>query len=171
MPVVVQRQSLEENTLHPSTEQCTRLSADTRVRQAAKSETHVGELFCLERGTRDTQPDGQTPCVNVPQNGMEKYCVATKNTVTEEKLNFKSEARDKHRAEKAAQDAQNWLEKNKLAEIDELEGQQGELAGADRVIDTPWMHQLSWHSNPCPCTPRPYHRTSASSGLTTTLSE
>ena len=37
-----QRQSLEENTLHPSSEQCTRSSADTWVRQAFSSEAHVG---------------------------------------------------------------------------------------------------------------------------------
>ena len=41
--------------------------------------------------------------------GMEKYCVATKNTVTEEKLNLKFEARDKERTEKTVQDARNWL--------------------------------------------------------------
>ena len=47
MPVVVQRHSLEENTLHPSSEQCTRSSADTQVRQASKSEAHVGSCSVL----------------------------------------------------------------------------------------------------------------------------
>ena len=43
MPVVVQYAKYhEENTLHPSTEQFTRSSADTLVRQAAKSEAQVG---------------------------------------------------------------------------------------------------------------------------------
>ena len=40
--VEMPHQSLEENTLHPSSEQCTRSSADTWVRQASSSETHVG---------------------------------------------------------------------------------------------------------------------------------
>ena len=37
-----QDQSLEENILHPSSEQRTKSSADTQVRQVSKSEAHVG---------------------------------------------------------------------------------------------------------------------------------
>ena len=37
-----QNQSLEENTLYPSSEQCARSSAATWVREASKSETRVG---------------------------------------------------------------------------------------------------------------------------------
>ena len=40
-------QFLEENTLHPSSEQCTRPSADTQVRQTSKSEAHVGSCSVL----------------------------------------------------------------------------------------------------------------------------
>ena len=60
-----------------------------------------------------------------------------RNTVTEAKLNFKFEAGDKERTEKAVENARNWLDKNKLAEINEFEAQQKELEGAGRVIDTP----------------------------------
>ena len=42
-----QNKSLEENTLHSSSEQCTRLSADTQVRKASKSEAHVGSCSVL----------------------------------------------------------------------------------------------------------------------------
>ena len=58
-----QRQSLEENTLHPSSEQCTRSSADTRGRQASKSEAH-------ERGT---QPDGRMPSIKTIGGGDDAF--------------------------------------------------------------------------------------------------
>ena len=143
-----QNQSLEENTLHPSSERFTRSSAVTWVREASKSGTHVGSCTVSnvahvarsltgKRPVSMYQDEDETNKTEVEgKNGMEKNCVATKNTVTEEKLNFKSEARDKHRTEKAVQDARNWLNKNKLAEIDEFEAQQKELEGAERVNDT-----------------------------------
>ena len=71
----------------------------------ARSLTGKRPVSMYQDGGRDEQDRGRR---------QERYgeilrCYE-KNTVTEEKLNFKSEALDKHRKEKAAQDARNWFE-------------------------------------------------------------
>ena len=62
-----------------------------------------GEMYPDEDETNKTKVEGK--------NGLEKCCVATKNTVTEEKLNFKCDAGDKEKPEKAVQSASNWSDK------------------------------------------------------------
>ena len=78
------------------------------------------------------------------KNGMEKDCVTVRNTAVEGTLKFKLEAGDKEETEKTAQEAGNWLDKNKLAENDEFEAQNKELDRADRVINVPvaTQHQV-----------------------------
>ena len=180
-----QNQSLEENTLHSSSEQCTKSSGHTQVGQASKSEAQVGNCsvsnvtHSLTSGCPVSRPSMEetvhstpfSPKGRLPQtefdhvvqegemyqdedetnktkvegkNGMEKYCVATKNTVTEEKLNFKCEAGGKEKPEKAVQSAGNWSDKNRLGENDEFEAQHKALNRADRVINVPvpTQHQV-----------------------------
>ena len=86
-----------------------------------------GEMYQDEDETNKTMVEGK--------NGMQKYCVATKNTVTEEKLNFKCEAGGNEKPEKAVQSAGNWSDKNLLGENDEFEAQHKELDRTDRVIN------------------------------------
>ena len=163
MPVPqIQKRLAEGNKFHSSSEQCTRSSADTQVRQASKSEAHVGSCsvsnvtHSLNGGCPVSRPSTEETIHSTPfspkgrlsqtefdhvvqegemyqdedetnktkvegKNGMEKYCVATKNTVTEEKLNFKCEAGGKEKPEKAVQSAGNWSDKNRLGENDEFD--------------------------------------------------
>ena len=88
-----------------------------------------GEMYQDEDETNKTKVEGK--------NGLEKYCVATENTVTEEKLNFKCEAGGKEKPEKALQSAGNWSDKSLLGENDEFEAQHKELDRTDRVINVP----------------------------------
>merc|ERR1711869_142049 len=56
------------------------------------------------------------------KNGLENYCYSLKNTLQEEKLQDKFEAGDKDKIEKSVQDCLDWLERNQMAETEELEG-------------------------------------------------
>merc|ERR1719450_1759773 len=62
------------------------------------------------------------------KNGLENYCFTMRNTLSEEKLQDKFEAGDKEKVEKAVQETLDWLDKNQLAEKDEFEAKQKELA-------------------------------------------
>merc|ERR1711977_429706 len=68
------------------------------------------------------------------KNGLENYCFTMRNTLQEEKLKEKFEGDDKDKIEKAVQDALDWLDKNQLAEKDELEAKQKELEGVVNPI-------------------------------------
>merc|ERR1719471_2456189 len=63
------------------------------------------------------------------KNGLENYCFTMRNTLNEEKLKEKFESGDKEKIEKAVQDTLDWLDKNQLAEKDEVEAKQKELEG------------------------------------------
>merc|ERR1711957_110335 len=63
------------------------------------------------------------------KNGLENYCFTMRNTLQEEKLKEKFEGGDKEKIEAAVQDALDWLDKNQLAEKDEVEAKQKEVEG------------------------------------------
>ncbi|KAF3970585.1 hypothetical protein CMV_005732 [Castanea mollissima] len=63
------------------------------------------------------------------KNALENYAYNMRNTVRDEKVAGKLDPADKEKIEKAVSDAIDWLEKNQLAEIDELEDKTKELEG------------------------------------------
>ena len=63
------------------------------------------------------------------KNALENYAYNMRNTVRDEKIAGKLDPADKEKIEKAVTDAIDWLEKNQLAEIDELEDKLKELEG------------------------------------------
>ena len=144
-----QNQSLEENTLHPSSEQCARSSAVTWVRQASNSETYVGSCSVsnVARVARILtgkcpvsmyQDEDETNKAKVEaKNGLEDCCVTLRNAAIEGQRGFKCEAGDKEKTEDAVQHACDWLDNNMLAENDEFEAHQKELEGTVRLIDVP----------------------------------
>merc|ERR1712051_774263 len=67
------------------------------------------------------------------KNGLENYCFTMRNTLQEEKLKEKFEDGDKEKIEKAVQDTLDWLDKNQLAEKDEVEAKQ-QVVVAELVI-------------------------------------
>merc|ERR1711869_158815 len=68
------------------------------------------------------------------KNGLENYCYSMRNTLQEEKLQDKFEGDDKDKIEKAVQEALDWLDRNQMAECDELEAKQKELEGVVNPI-------------------------------------
>merc|ERR1711933_429163 len=68
------------------------------------------------------------------KNGLENYCFTMRNTLQEEKLKEKFEAGDKEKIEAAVQETLDWLDKNQLAEKDDVEGKQKELEGVVNPI-------------------------------------
>merc|ERR1712028_259211 len=70
------------------------------------------------------------------KNGLENYCFTMRNTLQEEKLKDKFEGDDKDKIEKAVQETIDWLDKNQLAEKDEIEAKQKELEGIVNPIMT-----------------------------------
>merc|ERR1711879_416571 len=76
----------------------------------------------------------QNKCKIEAKNGLENYCFTMRNTLQEEKLKDKFEGDDKDKIEKAVQDTLDWLDKNQLAEKDEVEGKQKELEGGVNPI-------------------------------------
>merc|ERR1712083_946708 len=68
------------------------------------------------------------------KNGLENYCFTMRNTLQEEKLKDKFEAGDKDKIEAAVKEALDWLDKNQMAEKDELEAKQKELEGVVNPI-------------------------------------
>merc|ERR1712190_215410 len=68
------------------------------------------------------------------KNGLENYCFTMRNTLNEEKLKDKFEGDDKEKIEKAVQETLDWLDKNQLADKDEVEAKQKELEGVANPI-------------------------------------
>ncbi|KAJ8560795.1 hypothetical protein K7X08_022655 [Anisodus acutangulus] len=63
------------------------------------------------------------------KNGLENYAYNMRNTIKDEKIASKLSAEDKERIEKGVQETIEWLDKNQLAEVDELEDKLKELEG------------------------------------------
>lgn len=63
------------------------------------------------------------------KNALENYAYNMRNTVKDEKIAGKLDAADKGKIESAVNEAIDWLEKNQLAEVDELEDKLKELEG------------------------------------------
>lgn len=63
------------------------------------------------------------------KNSLENYAYNMRNTVRDEKFGSKLGPDDKQKIEKAVDEAIEWLEKNQLAEVDELEDKLKELEG------------------------------------------
>ncbi|KAL8145256.1 heat shock 70 kDa protein [Apium graveolens] len=63
------------------------------------------------------------------KNALENYAYNMRNTVKDEKIAGKLDAADKEKIESAVNEAIDWLEKNQLAEVDELEDKLKELEG------------------------------------------
>ncbi|KAF3452933.1 hypothetical protein FNV43_RR03366 [Rhamnella rubrinervis] len=63
------------------------------------------------------------------KNSLENYAYNMRNTVRDEKFAGKLSPDDKQKIEKAVDEAIEWLERNQLAEVDELEDKQKELEG------------------------------------------
>ncbi|KAI7737606.1 hypothetical protein M8C21_015535 [Ambrosia artemisiifolia] len=68
------------------------------------------------------------------RNALENYAYNMRNTVKDEKFAAKLSADDKGTIEKAVDDGLEWLEKNQLAEVDELEDKLKELEGVCNPI-------------------------------------
>ncbi|KAL7093285.1 hypothetical protein ACP275_11G031300 [Erythranthe tilingii] len=63
------------------------------------------------------------------KNALENYAYNMRNTVRDEKFAGKLDGGDKARIETAVEECVEWLEKNQLAEVDELEDRLKELEG------------------------------------------
>ncbi|KAK9060663.1 hypothetical protein SSX86_021369 [Deinandra increscens subsp. villosa] len=68
------------------------------------------------------------------RNALENYAYNMRNTVKDEKFAGKLSADDKRGIEKAVDEGLEWLEKNQLAEVDELEDKLKELEGVCNPI-------------------------------------
>ncbi|XP_024980619.1 heat shock 70 kDa protein [Cynara cardunculus var. scolymus] len=68
------------------------------------------------------------------RNAVENYAYNMRNTVRDEKFAAKLEAEEKKKIEKAVEEGLEWLEKNQLAEVDELEDKLKELEGVCNPI-------------------------------------
>jgi len=63
------------------------------------------------------------------KNALENYSYNMRNTVRDEKIAGKLDPADKEKIEKAVSEAIEWLDRNQLAEVDELEDKMKELEG------------------------------------------
>ncbi|OIT31473.1 PREDICTED: heat shock 70 kDa protein-like [Nicotiana attenuata] len=63
------------------------------------------------------------------KNGLENYAYNMRNTIKDEKIASKLSQEDKEKIEKGVQETIEWLDKNQLAEVDELEDKLKELEG------------------------------------------
>ncbi|XP_010273661.1 PREDICTED: heat shock 70 kDa protein-like [Nelumbo nucifera] len=63
------------------------------------------------------------------KNSFENYAYSMRNTIRDEKFAGKLNPADKQKMEKAIDETMDWLDKNQLAEVDELEYKQKELEG------------------------------------------
>jgi heat shock protein 1/8 len=63
------------------------------------------------------------------KNSLENYAYNMRNSVRDDKIAGKLDPADKEKIEKAVNDAIEWLERNQLAEVDELEDKLKELEG------------------------------------------
>nr|XP_043624176.1 heat shock 70 kDa protein [Erigeron canadensis] len=68
------------------------------------------------------------------RNALENYAYNMRNTIKDEKFAAKLGAEEKQTIEKAVDDGLEWLEKNQLAEVDELEDKLKELEGVCNPI-------------------------------------
>ncbi|KAK4267668.1 hypothetical protein QN277_024420 [Acacia crassicarpa] len=63
------------------------------------------------------------------KNSMENYAYSMRNTIKDDKVGGKLDPSDKAKIEKAIDETMEWLERNQLAEVDELEDKLKELEG------------------------------------------
>ncbi|CAM8998893.1 unnamed protein product [Rhodiola kirilowii] len=63
------------------------------------------------------------------KNALENYAYNMRNTIKDDKIGGKLDAGDKQKIEKAVDEAIEWLDRNQLAEVDELEDKLKELEG------------------------------------------
>ncbi|PHT75298.1 Heat shock 70 kDa protein [Capsicum annuum] len=63
------------------------------------------------------------------KNGLENYAYNMRNTIKDEKIASKLSTEDKEKIERGVQETIEWLDKNQLAEVDELEDKLKELEG------------------------------------------
>ncbi|KAK4431889.1 Heat shock protein [Sesamum alatum] len=63
------------------------------------------------------------------KNSLENYAYNMRNTVRDEKFAAKLDPSDKEKIEKAVEESIEWLDRNQLAEVDELEDKLKELEG------------------------------------------
>ncbi|PSS21046.1 Heat shock 70 protein [Actinidia chinensis var. chinensis] len=63
------------------------------------------------------------------KNSLENFAYNMRNTVRDEKFASKLDPADKQRIEKAVEEVIEWLDRNQLAEVDELEDKSKELEG------------------------------------------
>ncbi|CAI9754159.1 unnamed protein product [Fraxinus pennsylvanica] len=63
------------------------------------------------------------------KNALENYAYNMRNTIKDEKIGGKLDPSDKKKIEKAIDEAIDWLDRNQLAEVDELEDKLKELEG------------------------------------------
>ncbi|OAY31828.1 heat shock 70 kDa protein [Manihot esculenta] len=68
------------------------------------------------------------------KNGLENYAYNMRNTVKDEKFAGKLGPADKEKIEKAVEETLEWLDRNQLAEVDELEDRLKELEGVCNPI-------------------------------------
>nr|BAB20284.1 hsp70 [Toxoplasma gondii] len=70
------------------------------------------------------------------KNGLENYCYHMRQTLDDEKLKDKISSEDRDTANKAIQEALDWLDKNQLAEKEEFEAKQKEVESVCTPIIT-----------------------------------
>ncbi|XP_044487248.1 heat shock cognate 70 kDa protein-like [Mangifera indica] len=63
------------------------------------------------------------------KNALENYAYSMRNTVKDEKIASKLDSADKQKIESAINETMEWLDRNQLAEVDELEDKLKELEG------------------------------------------
>ena len=114
-PVAMQHQvpMYQEAQMRPYAPQLRRIMKEKGRRSQLVPDRMVHEA------ERSQDEDEANEAKTDAKNGLKDNCVIMRNTVSEENLNLKFEARDKERTEKAVQDARNRLDKNPLAENDD----------------------------------------------------
>ncbi|XP_028776894.1 heat shock 70 kDa protein-like [Neltuma alba] len=63
------------------------------------------------------------------KNSLENYAYSMRNTIKDDKVGGKLDPSDKQKIEKAIDETMEWLDRNQLAEVDELEDKLKELEG------------------------------------------
>ncbi|KAI9084494.1 hypothetical protein K1719_033482 [Acacia pycnantha] len=63
------------------------------------------------------------------KNSLENYAYSMRNTIKDDKVGGKLDPSDKEKIEKAIDETMEWLDRNQLAEVDELEDKLKELEG------------------------------------------
>ena len=65
---------------------------------------------------------------------LENYAYGMRNIIRDEKIGEKLSQGDKEKIEKAVEETTEWIERNRLAEVDELEDKLKELEGSCNPI-------------------------------------